>query len=522
MAQDLLLVKSVTSGVEAFFSGDDINGFNLLRDVPLPSIPVLSAWVKSKGFDVGFYDLDKGDTDGLLEKAKDYDVVGFYLSFSNHFPVQEAARRLKTELPDKLLVVGGPSIGNLREDFFRLSTSKALGLIKERFGDYVDFLVYGEGETALESILRHKDNPEAVAHLIDRGDESGNGIYYRDPGGELHISKKPAVLEDLGLLPVPDFAMNEGQIPVAFIETSRGCAYRCPFCEMPAMYETRRVKDGAQIEREVDRLEELGIRHVIITDPSIYPTARMDMLSDIFSGRGMKWTGYARAGTWKGVRPYYSEETLQKAKDSGCISLFFGGESASEKTQKMYGKPHLDVMIQTEKVCKNVGILSCWSFMLLNPNETSEDIDRLIELLIEMDPGMVVFGPFSILPNSDMDISPERYNLQIKNPEYKLRTPELYARFSKSAGQKKRDRTAHLLEKHPGLFRVLIKLQLSKANYFRNTVTGMDFADGVFQMLRLDAELRKKTNIEVGKSNYHMMFEAAARSELMAEHSDRP
>jgi len=511
MARDLLLVKSVTSGVEAFFSGDDINGFNLLRDIPLPSIPVLSAWVKSKGFDAGFYDLDKGGVDGLLEVARGYDAVGFYLSFSNHFPVQDAARRVKTELPGKTVIIGGPSMGNLREDFFRLSTSKAFGIVKERFGDYVDFLVYGEGETALETILRHKNNHEEVGRLIDSGDESSNGIYYRDPDGGLHISKKPAVLEDLGLLPVPDFSMNEGQIPVAFIETSRGCAYRCPFCEMPAMYETRRVKDGAQIEREIDHLQELGIRHVIITDPSIYPVSRMDMLSEIFSGRGIKWTGYARAGTWKSVRPYYSEETLRKAKDSGCISLFFGGESASEETQKMYGKPHLDVLLQTEKICKAAGILSCWSFMLLNPNETPADVDRLIELLVEMDPGMVVFGPFSILPNSDMDISPERYNLQIKDPDYKLRTPELYARFSKSIGQEKRDRTARLLKKHPSLLRFLLRLQLSKANYFRTTTTGMDFADGVFQMLRLDAALREKTNIEVSKSNYHMMFEAAAR-----------
>lgn len=511
MARDLLLVKSITSGVEAFFSGDDINGFNLLHDVPLPSIPVLSAWVKSKGFDVGFYDLDRGGTEGLLEEARDCDVIGFYLSFSNHFAVQEAARQLKTKFPGKIVVIGGPSMGNLREDFFRLSTSKAFGIAKEHFSDYVDFLVCGEGEIALETILRHKDKPSEVGRLIDSGDESANGIYYRDPDGGLHISKKPAVLEDLRLLPVPDFEMNEGQIPVAFIETSRGCAYRCPFCEMPAMYETRRVKDGEQIEREIDRLQELGIRHVIITDPSIHPTSRMEMLSEIFSGRGMKWTGYARPGTWKGIRPYYSEETLRKAGESGCTSLFFGGESASEKTQKMYGKPHLDVMIQMEQICKSAGILSCWSFMLLNPGETPADIDRLIELLVEMDPKMVVFGPFSILPNSDMDISPEQYNLQIKDPDYNLKTAELYARFSKSAGQEKRARTARLLKKYPGLFRFLLKLQLSKANYFRNTETGMDFADGVFQMLRLDAALREKTSIEVGKSNYHMMFEAAAR-----------
>ena len=298
---------------------------------------------------------------------------------------------------------------------------------------------------------------------------------------------------------------------MAYIETSRGCAYRCPFCEMPAMYETRRTKERDQIEQEINRAYELGFRHVVITDPSIYPTSRMEMLSELFAGKGIEWTGYARPGTWKGLRPYYSEETLRKAHESGCISLFFGGESANEGTQKMYGKPHLDVMLETEAICKRVGIHSCWSFMLLNPNETVEDIDKLIELLVEMEPGMVVFGPFSLLPNSRMDQYPERYNLKLKDPNYKLKAPDVYARFANSAGMDKRERVDRLLKRSPWLLRLILKIQLAGANYFRCTKTGLDFADGVFQMIRFDAALRERTSIEVGRSNYEMMYESAVR-----------
>lgn len=510
MTIDILLVKSVTGGSEAFFSSTEINGYNLTRDVPLPSIPVLDSWVKSKGYTTGFFDLDRNGYDKLLEKASEADVIGFYLNYSGHFRVMDAVKRIKKKYPEKLIAIGGPSITNLKEDFFKLSTSRFLGLIKEKLGSYVDIVVYGEGEIALETILQNKDNPDEIGRLIDYNHESSRGIIYLDTKGKLHISKKSGLISDLSLLPIPSFTLNEGLIPVAFVETSRGCAFKCPFCEMPGMYNTRRVKHKKQIEAEIIYLQQLGIKHVIITDPTIYPSNRMDMLSEIFTGRGMIWTGYAKPGLWKSRGSLYSKETLQKARDSGCISLFFGGESASEKTQQMYGKPRLEVLRETEKLCKEVGLLSCWSFMILNPGETSQDIDKLIDLMMEMDPEMGVFSPFTLMPDSEIDRNPKKYNLRINDPDYKLKGAELYAKVTKSAGVEKKEKIRHLVEKYPRLIRFLLKLLLRKADYFNCIETGFGLSDGAFEMLRLDSVLNRKTSIKVGKSNYHLLFELAA------------
>jgi radical SAM superfamily enzyme YgiQ (UPF0313 family) len=505
----LLLVKSVTSGPEAFFSSTEINGYDLTRDIPLPSIPVLGSWVKNKGHTAGSFDLDRKGYDRLLEEASEADVIGFYLNYSGHFSVMDAVERVKKKYPDKLIVVGGPSVMNLREDFYKLSKSRFLGLIKENLGNYVDAVVYGEGEIALETILKYQDNPDEIGRLIDCGHESSRGIVYKDTKGELHISKKPGLVSDLSLLPVPSFSLNKDLIPVAFIETSRGCAFKCPFCEMPGLYNIRRVKEQKQIEAEINCLQQLGIKHVIITDPAIYPSKRMDMLSEIFAGRSMIWTGYAKPGLWKSSQPLYSKETLQKARDSGCISLFFGGESACEKTLQMYGKPRLEVLRKTEKICKDVGLLSCWSFMILNPGETNQDVDALIDLLMEMDPEMSVFSPFTVMPDAEMGKHPDKYNLRITDPHYKLKAAELWARFSKSAGVDKKKKIRHLIENHPQLLRFFLKFMLRKADYFRCIETGLGLSDGAFEMLRLDAALNRKTNIKAGKSNYHLIFEMA-------------
>jgi radical SAM superfamily enzyme YgiQ (UPF0313 family) len=512
MSVDLLLVKSVTGGPETFFSSNDnqINGYNLTRDIPLPSIPVLDSWVKSKGYTTGYFDLDKDGNDKLLEKAAEADVIGFYLNYTVHFKVLDAVKRVKKEFPEKLIVIGGPSISNFKEDFYKLSTSRFLGFNKEKIGSYVDAVVYGEGEIALETILKYKDEPDKIGKLIDDGDESSWGIIYKDKKGKLHTSKNSGFVTDLTLLPVPSFALIKGLIPVAFLETSRGCAFKCPFCEMPPMYNSRRVKDEKQVKAEIDYLQELGIKHVIITDPAIYPSKRMEMLSDIFAGRGMTWTGYAKPGYWKNLEPLYSKATLKKARDSGCISLFFGGESASETTQEMYGKPRLEVLLETEKLCKEVGLLSCWSFMVLNPGETSKDVDKLIDLLTELNPAMTVFSPFTVLPDSEIGRNPKKFKVRIVDPNYNLKGAELYSNFSNNAGVDSKEKIRRMIENHPKIMRLLLKIRLRKADYFRSLETGFGLADGAFEMLRLDSALNRNTNIKVGKSNYHLLFEMAA------------
>jgi radical SAM superfamily enzyme YgiQ (UPF0313 family) len=513
MTIDLLLVKTVTGGPEAFFSSTEVNHYNMTRDIPLPSIPVLDSWIRSKGYTTVFFDLDKNSPEALLEKAKEAHTIGFHLNYSSHYRVMDAVVRVKKKYPEKFVVIGGPSITNFKEDFYNISVSRFFGLSKERPGNCVDAIVYGEGEIPLETILQHKDNRDEIGRLIDSDHESSWGIIYRDTNGKLHISKKPGLITDLSLLPVPSFELNKGLLPIAFIETTRGCTFKCPFCEIPGMYDTRRVKDKKQVEAEIDRVQQLGFKHVIITDPAIYPSKRMDMFSELFAGRDMVWTGYAKPGVRTSKGSLYSKETLQKAHDSGCISLFFGGESASEKTQEMYGKPRIEVLEETERLCKEVGLLSCWSFMILNPGETSRDIDDLFELLMKMNPEMSVFSPFLILPDSQIDKQPQEFNLRITDPDYKMKVGEFYSMFSKSAGADRKVKIRHLVKNHPRLMRLVLKFLLRKTNYYRCIETGYGLADGAFEMLRLDAALNERTSIKSSRSNYHLIFEMAATGE---------
>jgi hypothetical protein len=148
--------------------------------------------------------------------------------------------------------------------------------------------------------------------------------------------------------------------------------------------------------------------------------------------------------------------------------------------------------------------------MILNPGETSRDIDDLLELLMKMNPEMSVFSPFLILPDSEIDKQPQEFNLRITDQGYKMKVGEFYSLFSKSAGADRKIKIRYLIENHPRLMRLILKFLLRKTNYYRCNETGYGLADAAFEMLRLDAAVNQKTSIKSSRSNYHLIFEMAA------------
>lgn len=117
-----------------------------------------------------------------------------------------------------------------------------------------DYLVLDEGEITIAPFL------EALARGDARGRFSAHGAF-----------------ADLTRSPVPRFDLLERDaydtMPVQF---SRGCPFRCDFCEVGIMYGRRaRAKTPAQVLAELDRLRALGWdRHVFVVDDNFVGNRR--------------------------------------------------------------------------------------------------------------------------------------------------------------------------------------------------------------------------------------------------------
>ena len=128
--------------------------------------------------------------------------------------------------------------------YFTVAGGSYASLCPEEYRGIADAVVAGEAEYAW---------PRFCADVARGAPES----LYRETGDV-----------DLADSPVPRFdLLRLDRYATATVQLSRGCPYRCDFCDIIVMFGRRpRYKSVAQVERELDALRELGVRKVFFVD----------------------------------------------------------------------------------------------------------------------------------------------------------------------------------------------------------------------------------------------------------------
>ena len=149
----------------------------------------------------------KENKDDVADECAKYEVVAFSCYIWNITQTLEVARKIKAINSSVKILLGGPEVSYEFEDIISL--------------DEVDYIIVGEGETAFEEFLNHYPNKALVSNLVWK---NGTDV----------IQNKMAAMFDLkrfeNSMPYrfdkPEELINK----VLYIETSRGCPYKCEFC----------------------------------------------------------------------------------------------------------------------------------------------------------------------------------------------------------------------------------------------------------------------------------------------------
>jgi radical SAM superfamily enzyme YgiQ (UPF0313 family) len=340
----------------------------------------IAAYLRQKGVSVKVLDLypqkiSLTDLLETIEKEKPL-IVGISSMTPAIRVAVQIAKAIKEKFGEKLYVgIGG------------VHNSCDTTLV-ERY-PYFDFQIIGEGEFTFYEIVQS----------VIRG-EKPQLTYYGKTIENLDELPFPArdLLEDVRYV-CPHEKSQEKPIEWATLLTTRGCPFQCVFCSKPPHRNEVRNRSAKNI---VDEIEEIvnkkGITYFSIVDDNIgFKQDWLIGLADEILSRRLKirWCAQMRITNAK-------EEVIKKISAAGCIILFFGVESGSERIRnKIIRKGVKDKeIIEATRLCRKYGIESNFYLMMGFPTETKEDLKATGDIGIKANADVIGIHLTKILPGS--------------------------------------------------------------------------------------------------------------------------
>ncbi|MFI5348589.1 MAG: B12-binding domain-containing radical SAM protein [Elusimicrobiota bacterium] len=275
-----------------------------------PEINVLNPWTDREFVEGPFMSRHGAWFEGEIDKAlaQGYRTFGFSVFFSNAVASGRAAALIKRKDPGAVVVFGGPLT---MEAGFRRR-------ILDELPD-VDAVIPGEADASL---------PDFVDALEESGRLSARpGVVLRG-GGE--GSGGAEAFADLDALPFADYG---GHALASYgnrmsIHSCRGCVRRCTFCTDWRLMTYRQMSGRRMFDEVVHQLRvHPEVRDFLFADSLVNGDMKnLDAFCDLLLRSGVRttWQGYAI------VRPQMTPSFLAKMAAAGCRCLFYGVESGSQ------------------------------------------------------------------------------------------------------------------------------------------------------------------------------------------------
>jgi len=183
------------------------------------------------------------------------------------------------------------------------------------------------------------------------------------------------------------------------IFATRGCPYRCNFCNITAINRQVRYRSPQNITEEMKQCISLNncSNFSFIDDALTLKKEFAYSLCESLMSLKVKWEAQTRAD-------HVDKPLLQAMKESGCYKLLFGVESGNERIRnEIIGKRLSDEQIKkATDLCWEVGIEPDHYLILGQPTETAKEIEDTINCSLKFKPNIIGVGITIPLPGSPL------------------------------------------------------------------------------------------------------------------------
>jgi radical SAM superfamily enzyme YgiQ (UPF0313 family) len=340
------------------------------------------------------FDAEKHDVHQVLyylSKEKP-NIVGFSCYCWNMDKVLDLSRLLKQLYPEIKIILGGPEVGPVAHKYIMENPA-------------VDIIVRGEGEVTFQELLR--------SYLgVDGSLASVKGITYRENDRIVSTEERP-LLDDLGDIPSPYLAgILTPRDEVTYLETFRGCPYRCAFCFEGKNFPRLRFFPEEQIKREIELImTNRTIRSFHVVD-SVFnlKKGRLRRLAQMFYDANRFGTGMR---TVEIMAELIDEEAVELLKKANVLSVETGPQTVNKNTIK-----NINRYYQKEKFNRGIRLLLDGGIEVLTdliiglPRDNLFRFCRSIKAMMQLKPTTIVFSILHVLPGTELYMNSDKFGLQ--------------------------------------------------------------------------------------------------------------
>lgn len=333
------------------------------------------------------------------------DILGFSCYCWNIEKVLDTARIIRTIHPHIKIILGGPEVGPIGPKY----------LIGH---PYIDAVIKGEGEITFTELLK--------VYLGNGNIEETAGVTCRI-NGNIISNPDRAPIEDLSKIPSPYL---EGIITprdrVTYIETYRGCIFRCHYCFEGKNLPKLRFFPEERVKKEIEFIlghQEIRSFHFVDTVFN-FRKDRLARIVDMISSANRFGT---ELRTVEIIVEFVDKETVELFRKANVRSIETGPQTVNEETLKKVNR-----FYKAEKFAKGLrllednGIEVTTDLIIGLPGDNFFKFVKSARTLINLNPTTIVFSILHVLPGTILYEKSNEFGLKFddKAPHLVLSTPD--------------------------------------------------------------------------------------------------
>ena len=327
------------------------------------------------------------------------DLLGLYTISYNYPCIERLVKGIRDVNKSLKIVAGGPHVTFLPEQTLEDTT--------------IDYCVLGEGEETLLELVQRLDGDLNNRDLSDVA-----GLAYRSSDGEIIVTSERLTVKDIDSIPFPAihllpslgkyelYLLHHKRLPYMTVASSRGCPYKCVFCETPSGKTVRAHSPEYVVDYLGHLSKDYGVKEAFFVDDTFtLNEKRVLTICDLMLKKNLDltWSGTAHAN----VKNMDMFKVMRKA---GCWIVALGAETGNQKIIDTLDKgTTLENIRATAKGITDAGLKLKTFFVLGNPGDTIETIDETIQFAKLLKGHFPVFSLMTPYPGAPLWKTAEQY-----------------------------------------------------------------------------------------------------------------